>query len=65
LYLLLAGFSGIVAVLLSLIIRLQLVSTGYGWLAINYHFYNTIITAHGLLILFFLLMPALIGGFGN
>ena len=65
LYLVFAGFSGILAVLLSLLIRLQLTTTGYGWLAQNYHFYNTIITAHGLLMLFFLLIPALIGGFGN
>ncbi len=65
LYLLFAGFSGFLAVMLSLAIRLQLVATGYGWLSMNYQFYNTIVTAHGLLIVFFLLMPALIGGFGN
>jgi len=28
-------------------------------------FFNTLITAHGLIMVFFLVMPALIGGFGN
>ncbi len=35
----------------------DIVSTGQEW--------NTIVTAHGLIMIFFTVMPALIGGFGN
>lgn len=64
-YLVFAAWSGIIATAISMIIRMELSSPGPGILNGNGQLYNVIITAHGLLILFFAVMPALIGGFGN
>ena len=64
LYLIFGILSGIVGSFFSLLIRMELAYPGNQYF-VDYQFYNVIITAHGLIMIFFMLMPALIGGFGN
>ena len=64
LYLIFAAMGGLVGGALSMIMRAQLMFPGTT-LVTNGQEWNTIITAHGLLMIFFSVMPALIGGFGN
>ena len=48
----------------SVLIRLELSGPGVQYIADN-QLYNSIITAHAILMIFFMVMAALIGGFGN
>ncbi len=64
LYLIFAAVGGLVGGSLSMIMRAQLMFPG-NTLVTSGQEWNTIITAHGLLMIFFSVMPALIGGFGN
>ena len=59
LYLLMALFAGLVGTSLSMLIRLELAVNGRGMLDENGQLYN------GILMLLFMVMPALFGGFGN
>ncbi|MDO9460274.1 MAG: cytochrome c oxidase subunit I [Alphaproteobacteria bacterium] len=64
-YLVFAIIAGIIGGIMSLIIRTELATPGDDILGGNYHLFNTLITGHGLIMIFFMIMPAFIGGFGN
>merc|ERR1711912_142111 len=66
LYLLSAFIFGISGTLISVLIRIELYSSGNRIISPeNQNFYNVSITLHGFLMIFFLVMPGLFGGFGN
>ena len=64
LYLAFAIFAGFAGLAFSAIIRAELQSPGLSIVA-DGQMWNVFITAHGLIMIFFVVMPALIGGFGN
>lgn len=65
LYLILSIIGGIVGGLASFVMRLELAEPGAQILGGDHHLYNVILTAHALIMVFFMIMPALMGGFGN
>jgi cytochrome c oxidase subunit 1 len=78
LYLIFAIFAGVVGGAISGLMRVELNQPGIqylvGWaqflgeegtLTQAKHLWNVLITAHGLIMVFFMVMPAMIGGFGN
>jgi len=64
LYLFFAAVAGLVGGLSSMIMRAELQAPGMQYIADGQQ-WNVLITAHGLIMVFFVVMPALIGGFGN
>merc|ERR1712242_112988 len=65
-YLLSAFIFGISGTLISVLMRIELYSSGNRIISPeNQNFYNISISLHGLLMTFFLVMPGLFGGFGN
>jgi heme/copper-type cytochrome/quinol oxidase subunit 1 len=65
LYLVFAFLGGLIGTSLSMFIRWELAVPGRGILDGNGQLYNVIITGHGIIMLLFMVMPALFGGFGN
>ncbi|WP_126172370.1 cytochrome c oxidase subunit I [Altericroceibacterium xinjiangense] len=78
LYLIFAIFAGVIGGAISGVMRAELADPGIqvltplvGWLYNEtdldqaLHMWNVLITAHGLIMVFFMVMPAMIGGFGN
>jgi cytochrome c oxidase subunit I len=62
-YLMFAIFAGVVGGVLSIAMRLELQEPGQQYF--DPHTYNVLMSSHGLIMIFFTIMPALIGGFGN
>ncbi|MCA1749405.1 MAG: cytochrome c oxidase subunit I [Sphingomonadales bacterium] len=73
LYLLFAIIAGIIGGAISGMMRMELAEPGIQYLEMwagaegneALHLWNVLITAHGLIMVFFMVMPAMIGGFGN
>jgi len=65
LYLIYAIIMGLIGGLFSVLMRLELAAPGNQIFNGDYQFFNVAVTAHGLIMVFFMVMPALIGGFGN
>ncbi len=70
LYIIFSIIAGVIGAIFSIIMRMELQEPSVQFLltadgAPDGQLWNTIITAHGLIMVFFVVMPALIGGFGN
>jgi len=68
-YLVFSIITGLIGGAFSVYMRMELSHPGVQYMladgAPDGHLWNVIITAHGLIMVFFVVMPALIGGFGN
>ncbi len=68
-YLVFALLAGLIGGAASVYMRMELMEPGVQYMQIDGapdgHLWNVYVTAHGLIMVFFVVMPALIGGFGN
>ena len=80
LYLLTGGLAGFISVAFTVYMRMELMEPGVQYMCMegarltaaavgdctpNGHLWNVLITGHGILMMFFVVIPALFGGFGN
>ena len=80
LYIFTAGTVGLISVIMTVFMRIELMEPGVQYLCLegarfvadattectpNGHLWNVLITYHGILMMFFVVIPALFGGFGN
>ena len=80
LYLFTAGVVGLISVIFTVYMRMELMEPGVQYMCMegmrltaatveqctpNGHVWNVTVTAHGILMMFFVVIPALFGGFGN
>ena len=70
LYLVFTGTAGVIAISLSVAMRVELQSSGVQYFVDaagnpDGQLYNVFVTGHGLLMMFFVVIPAMFGGFGN
>src|SRR5947208_12571556 len=63
-YLVFAICAGVVGAVLSVLMRYELMQPGLQFFG-DPHTFNVFVTGHGLIMIFFMIMPAMIGGFGN
>ena len=63
-YFVFAISAGLIGGVISVVIRMELQQPGLQ-IFTNTHTYNVFVTGHGLIMIFFTLMPAMMGGFGN
>ncbi|MCX7316578.1 MAG: cbb3-type cytochrome c oxidase subunit I, partial [Hyphomicrobiales bacterium] len=64
LYLIFALVAGVIGGALSILMRMELQEPGMQYFT-DPQAYNVVVTGHGLIMVFFVVMPAMIGGFGN
>ena len=64
-YIFFGTFSAFLSVLTSVLIRIELAFPGTQILFGNYQLYNVLVTTHGVSMLFFVVVPISVGGYGN
>jgi heme/copper-type cytochrome/quinol oxidase subunit 1 len=65
LYLIFGLFAALVGASLSVAMRIELSTPGAHLFAGDFQSYNVTITAHGLVMVFYFIMPTIIGAYGN